>query len=95
MWLTTTTTKNSYVLAVATAAWAVNVWHGTKTVQFRKASGITYPNTYATPEQADKSPAAYQLNCGMFSSFFLSLSPPFSPTRAEGPLSTTIFFWQD
>lgn len=74
MWLT----KNSYVLAVATAAWAVNVWHGTKTVQFRKASGITYPNTYATPEQADKSPAAYQLNCGMSSplppSPFLSLS---------------------
>lgn len=68
--------KNSYVLAVATAAWAVNVWHGIKTVQFRKASGITYPNTYATPEQADKSPAAYQLNCGTFSLFFLFCLPP-------------------
>lgn len=26
--------------------------------------GIGYPNTYATAEQAEKSPAAYQLNCG-------------------------------
>lgn len=27
------------------------------------SQGITYPNTYATPEQAAKDPAAYQLNC--------------------------------
>jgi hypothetical protein len=26
--------------------------------------GIGYPNTYATAEEADKNPGAFQLNCG-------------------------------
>lgn len=28
-----------------------------------RKQGIGYPNTYATAEQAEKSPAAYRLNC--------------------------------
>lgn len=52
-----------YVLLAAASTVFVNIWHGTQTVKARKASGIGYPNTYATAEQAEKNPAAYQLNC--------------------------------
>ncbi|KAJ4424624.1 hypothetical protein N0V82_000756 [Gnomoniopsis sp. IMI 355080] len=52
-----------YVLLVAGFTSLVNQWHGVQTVRARKASGIGYPNTYATAEQAEKDPAAYQLNC--------------------------------
>ncbi|KAI7784688.1 microsomal glutathione s-transferase [Diaporthe eres] len=53
-----------YVLLAAASTVFVNIWHGTQTVKARKASGIGYPNTYATDEQAKASPAAFQLNCG-------------------------------
>ncbi|KAK7708478.1 hypothetical protein SLS64_006580 [Diaporthe eres] len=53
-----------YVLLAAASTVFVNIWHGTQTVKARKASGIGYPNTYATEEQAKASPAAFQLNCG-------------------------------
>ncbi|KAL2281442.1 hypothetical protein FJTKL_11607 [Diaporthe vaccinii] len=52
-----------YVLLAAASTVFVNIWHGTQTVKARKASGIGYPNTYATDEQAKASPAAFQLNC--------------------------------
>lgn len=52
-----------YVLLAAASTVIINIWHGTQTVKARKASGIGYPNTYATAEQAEKNPAAYQLNC--------------------------------
>lgn len=52
-----------YVLLAAASTVFVNIWHGTQTVKARKASGIGYPNTYATEEQAKASPAAFQLNC--------------------------------
>lgn len=52
-----------YVLLVATSSALVNLWHGGQTVKARKASGIGYPNTYASAEQAEKDPAAYKLNC--------------------------------
>ncbi|KAG6353937.1 hypothetical protein INS49_005194 [Diaporthe citri] len=53
-----------YVLLAAASTVFVNIWHGSQTVKARKASGIGYPNTYATDEQAKASPAAFQLNCG-------------------------------
>ncbi|KAJ0117661.1 hypothetical protein N8I77_009165 [Diaporthe amygdali] len=52
-----------YVLLAAASTVFVNIWHGTQTVKARKASGIGYPNTYATDEQAKQNPAAFQLNC--------------------------------
>lgn len=37
-----------------------------RTGKFRKESKIAYPNCYATHEQAEKDPAAYKFNCGMY-----------------------------
>ncbi|KAK1237547.1 hypothetical protein MKX08_003172 [Trichoderma sp. CBMAI-0020] len=57
--------SNSYgfVLAAATSAFFVNVLHMARTGKFRKASGVTYPNAYASHEQAEKDPNAYKFNC--------------------------------
>lgn len=44
------------------------------TLHLHAEKGIGYPNTYATAEQAEKNPAAYQLNCGQS-------SPPQSPAE--------------
>ncbi|KAH8772859.1 hypothetical protein F5883DRAFT_642216 [Diaporthe sp. PMI_573] len=52
-----------YVMLAAASTVFVNMWHGSQTVKARKASGIGYPNTYATAEQAEKNPGAFQLNC--------------------------------
>jgi len=41
----------------------MNFAHAFKTGSYRKASGISYPNAYATPEQAAANPSAYLLNC--------------------------------
>ncbi|KAI1112590.1 membrane-associated proteins in eicosanoid and glutathione metabolism [Nemania sp. NC0429] len=51
-----------YVLAVATSTIFINTYHKTLTYSARKASGIKYPNSFATPEQADKDPKAYKFN---------------------------------
>ncbi|UNI24464.1 Glutathione transferase [Purpureocillium takamizusanense] len=51
------------VLAAATATFFINTLHFTRTSKFRKASGIKYPNAYASAEQADKDPNAYRFNC--------------------------------
>ncbi|RFU80877.1 mapeg family [Trichoderma arundinaceum] len=52
-----------FVLAAATSTIFVNSLHMLRTSKFRKASKITYPNAYATHEQAEKDPAAYKFNC--------------------------------
>lgn len=54
-----------YVLLAATAPFFVNVYHGQLTMMHRKASGVKYPNSYASHEQAEKDPKAYAFNCGM------------------------------
>ncbi|KAJ6444191.1 MAPEG family protein [Purpureocillium lavendulum] len=51
------------VLAAATATFFVNTIHATRTSKFRKASGVKYPNAYASAEQAEKDPSAYRFNC--------------------------------
>ncbi|KYK59678.1 microsomal glutathione S-transferase 3 [Drechmeria coniospora] len=51
------------VLAAATATFFLNTVHVGRTSKFRKASGIKYPNAYASTEQADKDPNAYLFNC--------------------------------
>ncbi|KAL7943001.1 ER glutathione S transferase [Trichoderma barbatum] len=51
------------VLAAATSTFFVNLLHMARTGKFRKASKVTYPNAYATHEQAEKDPAAYRFNC--------------------------------
>jgi glutathione S-transferase len=43
--------------------------HMARTGKFRKASEITYPNAYASHEQAEKDPNAYKFNCGMYQSW--------------------------
>lgn len=55
---------HSLVLAAATSAFFVNVLHMARTGKFRKASGVAYPNAYASHEQAEKDPNAYKFNCG-------------------------------
>ncbi|KAL7959195.1 hypothetical protein V8C34DRAFT_120275 [Trichoderma compactum] len=52
-----------FVLAAATSTFFVNLLHMVRTGKFRKESKITYPNCYATHEQAEKDPAAYKFNC--------------------------------
>ncbi|KJZ75665.1 hypothetical protein HIM_04822 [Hirsutella minnesotensis 3608] len=51
------------VLAAATSTFFVNTIHGIRTSKFRKASGVKYPNAYATAEHADKNNNAYLFNC--------------------------------
>ncbi|POR33428.1 DNA polymerase type-X family protein pol4 [Tolypocladium paradoxum] len=51
------------VLAAATTTFFVNTIHVLYTTKFRKASGVKYPNAYASAEQADKDPNAYLFNC--------------------------------
>ncbi|PNY28025.1 Uncharacterized protein TCAP_02056 [Tolypocladium capitatum] len=51
------------VLAAATTSFFVNSIHAMRTSKFRKASGVRYPNAYASAEQADKDPNAYLFNC--------------------------------
>ncbi|CEJ94583.1 hypothetical protein VHEMI10103 [[Torrubiella] hemipterigena] len=53
----------SYVLAAVTSTFFVNTVHMFRTSKLRKASGIKYPNAYASDEQAKKDPAAYTFNC--------------------------------
>ncbi|KAI1188532.1 MAPEG family protein [Nemania serpens] len=51
-----------YVLAVATSTIFINTYHKNITYGARKASGIQYPTTYASQEQADRDPKAYNFN---------------------------------
>ncbi|KAK2612918.1 hypothetical protein QQS21_001029 [Conoideocrella luteorostrata] len=51
------------VLAAATSTFFVNTLHVIRTSSLRKASGVKYPNAYASAEQADKDKHAYAFNC--------------------------------
>ncbi|RYP73310.1 hypothetical protein DL771_003739 [Monosporascus sp. 5C6A] len=52
-----------YTITVAAASLVLHVYHMILTSRARKASGIPYPNPYATAEQADKDPKAMTFNC--------------------------------
>ncbi|KAH9910072.1 MAPEG family protein [Xylariomycetidae sp. FL2044] len=52
-----------YVLTVAASTFFINSYHSVLTVKKRKASGISYPATYASDEQAAKDPKAFAFNC--------------------------------
>ncbi|KAK2762648.1 hypothetical protein FQN54_000821 [Arachnomyces sp. PD_36] len=41
----------------------VSFWHGISAARLRKASGVMYPNYYATQEQTKTSKAAYRYQC--------------------------------
>jgi glutathione S-transferase len=53
-----------YVLSVASASFFIGVLHSTLTGTARKRSGLKYPISYATEEQAAKDKNAYTFNCG-------------------------------
>ncbi|KAK3904968.1 hypothetical protein C8A05DRAFT_31225 [Staphylotrichum tortipilum] len=52
-----------YVLLAASSTFFVNTLHTMLTSSARKKSGIKYPNSYASAEQADKDPKAFAFNC--------------------------------
>ncbi|KAK1659261.1 MAPEG family protein [Colletotrichum godetiae] len=52
-----------YVLLVAASTFFINTTHVLLTSKYRKASGLVYPAPYASNEQAEKDPKAYQFNC--------------------------------
>ncbi|KAK3378326.1 membrane-associated proteins in eicosanoid and glutathione metabolism [Podospora didyma] len=52
-----------YVLLATVSTFFVNTYHVVLTSKHRKASGIKYPVTYATEEQAAKDPKAFAFNC--------------------------------
>ncbi|RYP55214.1 hypothetical protein DL769_010225 [Monosporascus sp. CRB-8-3] len=52
-----------YTIAVAATSLLLNTYHGYLTSRARRASGIPYPNSYATAEQAEKDPKAMVFNC--------------------------------
>lgn len=52
-----------YTITVAATSLLLHMYHMTLTSRARKASGIPYPNAYATAEQADKDPKAMAFNC--------------------------------
>lgn len=58
----------SLVLAVASSSFLVNAMHMLTTSRFRKASGVPYPQSYASEEEAAKNKAAFKFNCGTSSS---------------------------
>ncbi|KAI0532961.1 hypothetical protein GGR58DRAFT_139918 [Xylaria digitata] len=51
-----------YVLAVAASSIFINTAHKTLTSAARKASGIPYPQSYATKEEIEKNPKALKFN---------------------------------
>ncbi|KAI0969852.1 hypothetical protein F4678DRAFT_438502 [Xylaria arbuscula] len=51
-----------YVLAVAASSVFINTTHKILTTLARKASGIPYPQSYATKEEVEKNPAALKFN---------------------------------
>ena len=68
----------AYVLGVAASTTLVNLFLGNNVMKQRKASGITYPNLYATNEEASKNPAAYKFNCAQRAhGNFLEAQPSF------------------
>jgi len=70
-------TEFPYVLAVATSAFFVNSYHAILTGGARRKSGLKYPISYATEEQAAKDPAAATFNCAQraHSNFTENLTP--------------------
>ncbi|CAK7233105.1 hypothetical protein SBRCBS47491_008494 [Sporothrix bragantina] len=52
-----------YVFGAATAFFFVNTYHSLLTGSYRKAAKVSYPNCYASAEQAEKDPAAFHFNC--------------------------------
>ncbi|KAI9155281.1 Microsomal glutathione S-transferase 3 [Paramyrothecium foliicola] len=52
-----------YVLGVAASTALVNLYLSSNVMKHRKASGIKYPNMYASSEQAAKDPAVFKYNC--------------------------------
>ncbi|GAW16780.1 hypothetical protein ANO14919_062180 [Xylariales sp. No.14919] len=51
-----------YVLAVATSSIFINTMHKILTSAARRASGIPYPQSYATKEEIEKNPKALKFN---------------------------------
>ncbi|KAL7899099.1 ER glutathione S transferase [Trichoderma sp. SZMC 28014] len=90
--------SNSYglVLAAATSAFFINSLHMARTTKFRKASGIAYPNAYASHEQAEKDPKAYKFNCAQraHTNYIESLVPAVGSLLIAGlnfPVASAIF----
>jgi len=52
-----------YVLLAGSSTFFVNFYQAYLVMKFRRASGIKYPNAYATLEQAEKDPKAFNFNC--------------------------------
>ncbi|SPQ21966.1 2d8cfbfd-1880-43b3-9397-ebc67a6ab6d3 [Thermothielavioides terrestris] len=52
-----------YVLLAASSTFIVSFFHSALTSRKRRAAGIKYPITYASPEQAEKDPKAFAFNC--------------------------------
>ncbi|KAK4459761.1 hypothetical protein QBC42DRAFT_273709 [Cladorrhinum samala] len=52
-----------YVLTAASSTFFVNFLHFILTARARKASGIQYPTSFASAEQAEKDPKAFKFNC--------------------------------
>ncbi|KAK4169164.1 hypothetical protein QBC43DRAFT_86076 [Cladorrhinum sp. PSN259] len=52
-----------YVLFAASTTFFVNTLHGFLTGKARRASGIKYPTSFASTEQAEKDVAAFKFNC--------------------------------
>ncbi|KAL6863194.1 hypothetical protein ACO1O0_003438 [Amphichorda felina] len=52
-----------FILAIASSTFLVNFLHTGLTSKYRKASGVSYPNAYASHELATKDKNAYRFNC--------------------------------
>ncbi|RYP20087.1 hypothetical protein DL765_003013 [Monosporascus sp. GIB2] len=52
-----------YTITVAATSLLLHTYHGYLAARARRASGIPYPNAYATAEQAEKDPKAMAFNC--------------------------------
>ncbi|RYP13997.1 hypothetical protein DL767_010467 [Monosporascus sp. MG133] len=52
-----------YTITIAATSLLIHTYHAILTARARRASGIPYPNSYATAEQAAKDPKAMAFNC--------------------------------
>ncbi|KUI58877.1 Microsomal glutathione S-transferase 3 [Cytospora mali] len=66
-----------YVLLAAASSTFVNMWHSSRVSKFRYASGVAYPNAYASAEEAKEGTLAYRFNCAQraHSNFTENLTP--------------------
>ncbi|KAF4121781.1 glutathione S-transferase [Geosmithia morbida] len=84
-----------HVLVAIACTFFVNIYHGFVTGHHRKASGVLYPNAYASDELAKKDPKVYKFNCAQrchsnFLENYVSVLPALLISGLRFPITSAI-----